>query len=190
MPPPVVGLTSPAASPIDEHPIAVGAVDRAERQDLHARRRLAASSMPHRSRDALEHARVAADGVARRHDADAHDTRPSGRTTGTAQAKPPGATSRPKCSSTSPGRARRQLALRGVQVGARQAEAERAAGTRSSRRRRASAGARCTPRRRRPARGRRRHRSRAPITRAPTRISAPAALRALGERAIEGRRDR
>ena len=104
MPPPVVGLTSPAASPTASSRVAVGARNRTERQDLESRIGPAvASATSKRARSCVGEIAKAAERARLAHQAEPRVPAVPSRSNGTSQANPPGATSRPRCTSTSAG---------------------------------------------------------------------------------------
>ena len=149
MPPPVVGLTSPAASPSTRRRSPyVRSIGPRGRTFWRGWQRPAVN--PHRAPQEIHHAAEWRCASAS-HITPIRTKRPSARSTGTAQAKPPGAASAPKCTSTAP--AWRSPATRpGPTAGAGGAFPARAcAAARSSHRRRArTCGRESTRRRTRP----------------------------------------
>ena len=103
---------------------AVGARDRAERQDLQARLGPVAAGDPNRARSRAANVPEARAARARRTSGRAAGTAGPSRSNGTTQAKPPGATSRPRWTSTLSGSGERLLELRALHEGARHAEPE------------------------------------------------------------------
>ena len=125
MPPPVVGLARPAASPTATTRSRVGALDRRERQHLQARAGRVARSAPWRSRETR--ARYAWNRIAARvgrHQPHARHLRHSPRVNGTIHANPRGARLLSEIDLDVVQARERHLELRALQIGARDAEAE------------------------------------------------------------------
>ena len=102
--------------------VGIGAVDRAQGQNLEARRKLAVRDAPAVAH-ALEHPAVAARRIARGHDADAHEE-PFRPHDGHGPGKPTGRHIAAEMQLHRRHHVSRQFALRGMQIGARQAEPE------------------------------------------------------------------